>query len=185
MRNVATILLPVRQPAIRMTAPHPIDLLIRADYLYPMTEGDPIIAPGEVAIRGDRIVHAGPPQPPGHWQAAQVMDQPGRAVLPGLINTHTHAASLVFRSQTDDHDVGRALYGVAFPTERDMIDEDWRLLARLGCCDLLRSGVTTFNDIWYAPEGLAEAVRDAGLRAQIAGNGDNGELIAEDPELNS
>ena len=74
-----------------------IDLLVAGDYLYPMSEGLPIHRNGEVAIRDGRIVYAGPRKPPEHWQPVRVLGGGGRAILPGLINCHCHAASLVFR----------------------------------------------------------------------------------------
>jgi 5-methylthioadenosine/S-adenosylhomocysteine deaminase len=144
-----------------------IDLLVGADYLYPMSENLPIIKEGEVAIVKDRIVYAGPRRPEGTWAAKRFISGAGKAVLPGLVNCHTHAASLIFRSQTDGPNA-RGLYEVAFRMEKEVLDEAWSLTARLGCIDLLRSGVTTINDIWYCPEGLAKAAEETGLRAVIA-----------------
>ncbi|MCU4180890.1 amidohydrolase family protein [Bosea sp. BH3] len=145
-----------------------IDLLVRAEFLYPMSEGLPIISDGEVAIAGGRILHAGPRQPEGTWQAQRVLRGEGRAVLPGFVNCHSHAASLIFRSQTDDHAAKAALLEVAFRMEKDIAEEEWALLAEAGCADMLCSGITTINDIWYAPDRLAETVERCGLRAQIA-----------------
>ncbi|MBL8836321.1 MAG: amidohydrolase family protein [Alphaproteobacteria bacterium] len=149
-------------------APERIDLLVRADYLYPMSEGAPVIAGGEVAIRDGRIVHAGAARPSGSWDAGTVVDGAGKAVLPGFVNCHSHAASLVFRSQSDDGAGGAALYTVAFRMEKEVGEAEWADLARLGCADMLRAGITTINDIWYAPNRLAEAVEECGLRASIA-----------------
>lgn len=145
-----------------------IDLLVRAGFLYPVTDGMPVIPDGEVAIAGDRIVHAGPRQPDGTWRAARTLGGEGFAALPGFVNAHCHTASIVFRSQTDDHPPGIALFDVAFRMEKDIADEDWALLAEVGCADMLTAGVTTLNDIWYAPWHLAAAVGRAGMRAQIA-----------------
>ena len=96
-----------------------IDLLVRADFLYPMTEGLPIIKDGEVAILKDQIVYAGPRRD-RRWTAKRTIDGTGKAVLPGLVNCHSHAASLIFRSQTDGSNaVG--LYKVAFRMEKEVI----------------------------------------------------------------
>src|SRR5689334_24965192 len=95
-------------------APRPVDLLVEAEFLYPMTPGSPVIRGGEVAIEGGRIVHAGAALPAGSWQAKRVLRGAGRAVLPGLVNCHCHAASTVFRSQTDDQGGGVGLYTIAF-----------------------------------------------------------------------
>ena len=151
-----------------------IDLLVQADYLYTMNEDLPIVKRGEVAIRGTRIVYAGPQKPVGSWRATRTINGEGKAVIPGLINSHCHTASIIFRSQTDDvivkgaDSVGSALYTLAFPMERHISTDEWYDLAKLGCLDMIRSGITTINDMWYAPEGLAEAVNNSGLRATIA-----------------
>ncbi len=145
-----------------------IDLLVRAEFLYPVSPGMPVIPDGEVAIAGGRILHAGPRQPEGHWAPARTLDGAGRAVLPGFVNCHSHAASLVFRSQTDDHAAKAALLEVAFRMEKGITEDEWGLLAEAGCADMLQSGITTINDIWYAPHRLAGTVEACGLRAQIA-----------------
>ncbi len=145
-----------------------IDLLVKADVLYPMTEGHEIILDGEVAVRAGRIVYAGPTQPDGSWVQASTLSGRGKAVMPGFVNCHSHTASIVFRSQSDDGIGGKALYAVAFRAEKDITPTQWRDLARLGVIDMIKSGITTINDIWYEPEALAEACVQAGLRAQIS-----------------
>ncbi len=147
---------------------NPVDLLVKAEFLYPVSEGMPIISNGEVAVLGTRIVYAGPAMPSGHWQPKNTLGGPGKIVLPGFVNCHSHAASLIFRSQTDDHAAKAALLDVAFRMEKDVTEADWSLLGALGCADMLLSGITTINDIWYSPETLVESVLQSGLRAQVA-----------------
>jgi len=145
-----------------------VDLLIRADFVYPVDGRTEVIADGEIAVSGDRIIHVGRADPRRPRKARRVLGGPGFVALPGFVNCHSHAASVVFRSQTDDHEAKKALLNVAFPMEKDVSTEEWRLLGELGCADMLLAGVTTINDIWYSPETLAETVQKAGLRAQIA-----------------
>ena len=145
-----------------------IDLLVRAEFLYPVTDGMPVIAGGEVAIVGDRIVHAGAQLPDGSWRAQRTIGGSGTAVLPGFVNCHCHTASTVFRSQTDDHAAKAALLEVAFRMEKDVSEDEWALLGEVGCAEMLRAGITTLNDIWYSPWHLANTVERCGLRAQIA-----------------
>lgn len=145
-----------------------IDLLVRAGFLYPVSAGMPVVHDAEVAIAGDRIVHAGPRQPDGSWNAARTIGGDTMAALPGFVNAHSHTASIVFRSQTDEHPPGFSLVDVAFRLEKDISDADWAILAEVGTADMLSAGVTTLNDIWYAPWHLADCVQRAGLRAQIA-----------------
>jgi len=101
-----------------------VDLLVRGDFVYPMTPGLPIVTQGEVAVRAGRIVYAGAERPAGTWQPQRTLGGPGKAVLPGFVNCHCHTASLVFRSQTDDFSGGAGLYGIAFRMEKDIGDEE-------------------------------------------------------------
>ena len=74
----------------------------------------------------------------------------------------------MFRSQTDDGAGGGALYSIAFRGESRVADEDWRRLAALGTVEMIRAGITTLNDFWYAPDAMAEAALATGLRMEIA-----------------
>ena len=148
--------------------PEAVDLLVRAGFLYPVDGAHDVIPDGEVAVRDGLIVHAGPAMPEGHWAARERIDRPGHALLPGFVNCHCHTASTVFRSQTDDGAGGGALYTIAFRGESRISDEDWRRLAVLGCIEMIRAGITTLNDFWYAPDAMAETALATGLRLELA-----------------
>ena len=94
--------------------PQPIDLLVEGDFLIPMTDRTPVVRGGEVAVRGNRIVHSGPARPTGWWDAKRTIRARGHAILPGFVNVHCHTASIVFRSQTDDPPGGIMLYSIGF-----------------------------------------------------------------------
>ena len=79
-----------------------IDLLVRADVLYPMTTDGKIILDGEVAVRGGRIVYAGDRKSEGAWTPQRTLAGGGKAVMPGFVNCHSHTGSIIFRSQSDD-----------------------------------------------------------------------------------
>ena len=81
--------------------PEQIDLLIGADFLYPMRADGEIVMGGEVAVRADKIVYAGPCKDSGFWAPKRKISGSGKAVLPGFVNCHSHAASIIFRSQSD------------------------------------------------------------------------------------
>jgi 5-methylthioadenosine/S-adenosylhomocysteine deaminase len=151
-----------------MTEPKDIDLLVQADVLYPMMSNEEIILNAEVAIINDQIVYAGPKLNSNKWNAKEIILGDGKVVMPGFVNCHSHAASLVFRGQSDDGAGGKALYSVAFRAEATITPEQWRDFARVGVLDMVKAGFTTINDIWYEPEALAEICLEAGLRAQIA-----------------
>ena len=144
-----------------------IDLLVEGDFLLPMTEGVPVIAGAEVAVRNGRIVHAGPARPAGSWAATRTIRGRGHAILPGFVNAHCHTASIVFRSQTDDPPGGVTLYTIGFRGEQELTPEEWHDLAGVGAIDMVKAGVTTINDIYYEPDGLAAACAALGLRAQL------------------
>lgn len=145
-----------------------IDLLVQAAFLYPMTAGAPVLRDAEVAVVADRIVHAGARQPAGTWRARRELGGAHTAVLPGFVNAHTHAASLLFRGRTDDAAGSAGLYDVAFRMEKTVGREEWRDLAWAGAVEMIRAGFTTVNDLWYAPDLLAEACAASGLRAVLA-----------------
>ena len=147
--------------------PRVVDLLIQAGFLYPMTPGCPVIEGAEVAIVADRIVYAGAAQPAGTWAPARSIDARAHAVLPGFVNAHCHTASIVFRSQTDDPPGGITLYTIGFRGEPRIAAEEWHDLAHVGALDMVKAGITTINDIYFSPDGLAAAVEATGLRAQL------------------
>jgi len=147
--------------------PQPIDLLVEGDFLVPMTDRVPVVRGGEVAVRGNRIVHSGPARPTGWWDAKRTIRARGHAILPGFVNVHCHTASIVFRSQTDDPPGGIMLYSIGFRGEQELTSEEWHDLAHVGAIDMVKAGITTINDIYYEPDGLATAIEAIGLRAQL------------------
>ncbi|MFV0473675.1 MAG: amidohydrolase family protein, partial [Pikeienuella sp.] len=146
--------------------PEQIDLLVTADFLY--ASGDEIVAGAEIAIRDGLILHAGPARPAGAWVPRERLDGAGMAALPGFVNAHCHAASTVFRSQTDDGVGGKALYTISFRGESRVAPDDWRALARMGVAEMILAGYTTINDFWYCPDAMGELALETGLRLQLA-----------------
>lgn len=144
-----------------------MDLLVRAGFVYPVDGTHEVIPDGEVAVREGRIVHVGPARA-GRWAPRERIERPGQALLPGFVNCHCHTASTVFRSQTDDGAGGAALYTIAFRGEGRVSADDWRRLAVLGCAEMIRAGITTLNDFWYAPDAMAETALATGLRLELA-----------------
>jgi len=155
------------QAGRRGTMVERVDLLVRAGWLYPVDGKTESVRDGEVAVRDGRIVHAGPARRE-HWEASDLVDAPGCALLPGFVNCHCHAASTFFRAQTEDGEGGRALYTVAFRGEGVVDPMDWARLAVLGTAEMARAGITTLNDFWYAPDAMGEAALATGLRMQLA-----------------
>jgi len=163
-------------------------ILIRAMVL-PMTGPEDFYPEGEIAIENDRIVHVGEKgSTPENFVPDQVLDLPDDVVMPGLINTHTHAAMTMLRSYADDLPLMPWLSTKIWPFEDKMTAEDiyWGTLLAFG--EMLKSGTTTMLDMYYFMEQVAQAVAETGIRGVLSrglvGNGPNGEkALAEAIEL--
>ena len=139
-----------------------------------------IFHPGALAIRGDTIIAVGREQDLASWKATarEVVDARGGAVLPGLINTHTHAAMTLLRGLADDLPLMDWLENHIFPAERRITGEwvYWGTL--LACAEMILSGTTTFCDMYLFEAEVARAAREAGLRALV------GEVLYDFPSPN-
>src|SRR6266851_17499 len=122
---------------------------------------------GAVAVTGDSIVAVGPAAL--RYQAAETIDCAGRVVMPGLVNAHTHVPMTLLRGLADDLRLDVWLMGYVMPVERAFVNPDFvRLGTRLGCAEMIRSGVTCFADMYYFEDAIAEATAAAGMRALCA-----------------
>ena len=120
----------------------------------------------DVLIEGNRIARIAPhlPTPEG----AEVIDGTDKAVIPGFINTHTHAAMTLFRGYGDDLPLMEWLEDYIWPVEAKMTAHDVYVGARLACLEMLRSGTTCFLDMYMHPLETARAVEELGLRAHLS-----------------
>jgi len=100
------------------------------------------------------------------YTPAQVIDCGGQLLMPGLINAHTHAPMTLLRGLADDLRLDVWLLGYMMPVEREFVNPDFvRLGTSLACAEMIRSGVTTFADMYYYEAAVAEAAAAAGMRA--------------------
>jgi len=123
--------------------------------------------PGAVAVTGDSIVAVGPESELRQSYAPrQIIDCGGKVLMPGLINAHTHAPMTLLRGLADDLRLDVWLMGYVLPVEREFVTPQFvRLGTLLACAEQIRTGVTTFNDMYYYEDDVARAAADAGLRA--------------------
>lgn len=127
--------------------------------------GDRVIGDGAVAIEGERIAAVGSTADLlPRFGEATVIDATGCAVLPGLVNAHSHLAGVLFRGSEDR----TASYRPLMAIEAALGDEDVYWLSLVGAFEALRFGTTTVNDLYYQPAAVAAAVAEAGLRAVVA-----------------
>ena len=144
-----------------------IDTILKNAIVLTMNEEMDIYEPGTVAIAGDRIVYVGPDQEvEKHFTANEVIDCKRMVLMPGLINAHTHAPMTLLRGLADDLRLDVWLLGYMMPVEREFVSPDFvQLGTKIACAEMIRSGVTTFADMYYFEEDVAKATADAGMRA--------------------
>jgi Cytosine deaminase and related metal-dependent hydrolases len=121
------------------------------------------IIKGDVVIDGEKIVSVGPRY---NGTADVEIEASGDIVIPGLINTHTHVAMTVMRGAVDDVPFSDFLSRV-FTIDSERTDEDIGIGTKLGCMEMIRSGTTTFVDMYYSEDVIAEATKEAGLRGVL------------------
>lgn len=134
----------------------------------------------DVLIEGNRIarIASGISAPAG----AEELDGTDKAIIPGFINTHTHASMTLFRGYGDDLPLMTWLEDYIWPVEAQMTAHDVYVGARLACLEMLRSGTTCFLDMYMHPLETAKAVEEMGLRAHLSytlfdqGNAERAEL---------
>ncbi|MDQ1474749.1 MAG: 5-methylthioadenosine/S-adenosylhomocysteine deaminase [Bryobacterales bacterium] len=147
----------------------PCDLVVSARYIVTMNGQHRVIRNGAVAIRGERIVGVGTRADIDRdWQPKKRIDRLNAIVSPGLINTHTHAAMSLFRGIADDLKLQDWLNSFIFPAEAKNVSADFvRWGTRLACLEMLLSGTTTFTDMYYFEDVVAETAKEAGMRGVL------------------
>jgi 5-methylthioadenosine/S-adenosylhomocysteine deaminase len=119
-----------------------------------------------VRVEDDRIVALGADVEPEAGD--DVLDAAGMAVVPGLVNGHTHAAMTLMRGYGGDLPLMQWLQDRIFPIEAKLTADDVYWGTRLACVEMIRSGTVRFWDMYWQPEAVALAVEDAGIRASVA-----------------
>ena len=146
----------------------PADLLITNGRILTMCDDMGIIDRGFVAVQGDKIAAVEPQgENISEYAASKCIDARGGIVMPGLINTHTHAAMTCFRGLADDLPLMDWLENHIFPAE-SKLSPDWVYKGTLlACAEMIASGTTTFCDMYLYADAVARAAKDAGLRAVV------------------
>lgn len=147
----------------------PTKILLTNAIVITMDDDFHIFEPGAVAVEDDKIISAGFEnellKDPAYSDYTK-FDCLGRIVMPGLINTHTHAPMTLLRGLADDLRLDVWLMGYMMPVEREFVSPEFvHLGTLLACAEMIRSGVTCFADMYYFEDHVAEAASQAGMRA--------------------
>lgn len=146
-----------------------IDTLISAHWVIPVEPDSVVFTDHGVAIRDGRIIEVLPAtQAREQYEPADTIELPDHALIPGLVNTHTHAAMSLFRGLADDMPLMEWLNNHIWPAEGKWVgDEFVRDGTQLAVAEMLKSGTTCFNDMYFFPEDTARVCMDAGMRAIV------------------
>lgn len=149
--------------------PQLIDTLISARWIIPIRPAKTVLENHSIAIDGGNIIAILPTdQAMAQFDAKHGIDLPTHTLTPGLINAHGHAAMSLFRGMADDQPLQSWLEQFIWPAEQQWVDEEFvRDGTQLAIAEMLRSGTTTFSDMYFFPNVVAKAASDAGIRAQI------------------
>jgi 5-methylthioadenosine/S-adenosylhomocysteine deaminase len=138
--------------------------------VIPMADDTTVLRDGAIVVAGERIAFVGPQAgAPAVGEGDTLIDGTGLVAIPGLINAHTHLAMTLFRGAADDLPLMTWLQEKIWPVEAKLTDEDVYWASLLGIAEMLRAGVTTFSDMYWHVEAVANAVRESGIRACLSG----------------
>jgi 5-methylthioadenosine/S-adenosylhomocysteine deaminase len=146
-----------------------VDLIVSGGTVVTMDASRRVIEDGAVAVAGGRIVAVGKRSDiVRQYAAREVIDARGRAVIPGLINGHTHVPMTLFRGIADDLDLNEWLTKFIFPAEAKNVNEEFvRAGTQLGLAEMIRGGTTTYCDMYYFEDAIAEETERAGVRGLL------------------
>ncbi|MFL7837910.1 MAG: amidohydrolase [Candidatus Promineifilaceae bacterium] len=145
-----------------------VDFLLTGGTVVTMNDNFDVYVDGAVAIRDDSIIALGQTADLTQaYIAKEVIDCQGRVIIPGIINAHTHIPMTLFRGLHDDLRLDVWL-GYLMPLEREFVTPEFvRLGARMACAEMIRSGITSFADMYYFEEAIAEETAHIGMRALL------------------
>ncbi len=145
-------------------APH-ADLRIDAGWIVPVRPAGTALANHSLLVRDGRIAALLPTAEADAWSAGEHQRLPQHVLIPGLVNLHTHAAMNLLRGYADDLPLMTWLTRHIWPAEARHVTADFvRDGTRLACLEMLRGGITCFNDMYFYPDAAVEAAVECGLR---------------------
>jgi 5-methylthioadenosine/S-adenosylhomocysteine deaminase len=146
-----------------------VSLVVTGGTVVTMDPARRVLSPGAVAVDGRDIVAVGPPEAIARqFVADETVNAAGQVVLPGLVNTHTHAAMVMYRGLADDLSLMDWLQQYIFPAEARTVSAGMvRTGTRLAALEMIQSGTTTFADMYYFEDEVGRVAKAAGLRGVL------------------
>lgn len=146
-----------------------VDCIVHGDYLLPMDPGCGVIKSGAMAVRDGVIVDVSDYETIAQrYKSKKLIGGEDRAVMPGFINTHTHAAMVLLRGLADDMPLKEWLEGHVWPAENKWLSPEFINDAmELACLEMLKSGTTTYCDMYFFEDVAAGVVKKLGMRAVL------------------
>jgi len=146
-----------------------VSLILTGGIVVTVDSAGRVLSPGAVAIDGRNIAAVDTPEViASRYSSQNLIDTTGQVVMPGLINTHTHAPMVLYRGLADDLALMDWLQKYIFPAEAKTVTPDFvRAGTRLATLEMIESGTTTYADMYYFEEEIARVTRDAGLRGVL------------------
>jgi 5-methylthioadenosine/S-adenosylhomocysteine deaminase len=177
MKQVIVLTLAAAAVLAAQPARRSVSLIVIGGSVITQNAAHRVVAPGAVAIAGTDIVDVDSPAAiAAKYTAAETIDARSEIVLPGLVNTHTHAPMVMYRGLADDLALMDWLQKYIFPAEAKTVSPELvRVGTRLAAVEMIESGTTTFADMYYFEEEIARATFEAGLRGVL------GETIIQFP----
>lgn len=145
-----------------------MSILIKNAEILTMTEMALVPEKGDVLIEDDKISAVGAVDASDAERATDVIDATGMVAMPGLVNCHNHAAMSLLRGFSEDLRLMEWLSQKIWPAEARLTEEDVYLGTMLAAAEMIKSGTTTFNDMYVFMDSVAKAVEDSGMRAVLA-----------------
>ena len=161
------------------SAKQTVDTLINVGWVIPVAPSNAVLPQHCVAIDAGHIINVLPSdQAAIQYTADEIIDLPQHALIPGLINAHTHASMTLLRGYANDLPLMDWLQNHIWPAETKWVSEAFVTAgAKLAIAEMLRGGTTCFNDMYFFPNAVAAAAIDAGIRASV------GMIVLDTPSI--
>ncbi len=147
----------------------PIETLLSASWVIPVEPSGQVLAEHSIAVHRGRILAVLPAhEARARYAPEREIRLDGHVLIPGLINSHTHAAMTLFRGMADDLPLMEWLHDHIWPAEQRWVNDALvRDGTRLACAEMIRGGVTCFNDMYFYPDEAGRVASECGMRATI------------------